>query len=176
LTLEVTPLGVDADDEPPKQDGSGWARGWADAARLQRELFATAGPSDCRAAFTENLAAATEMLDYYTEVAARGENVGKALAEARTKVEWRKELLAEIEGDVPTGRRRPAEGRRRFGANPCVCAHAWGWGNGTYSRCTPTAGGPRMGAALAPNTHQGSRIKGHSHMAAIKSNVARHQS
>jgi hypothetical protein len=91
-----TPLGVDADDEPPEQDGMAWARGWAEAAALQRELMATAGPPDCRAAYGQNLKEAEEMAAYYRSLLAEGKNVAEELEDALLEVEWRKELLADL--------------------------------------------------------------------------------
>jgi hypothetical protein len=70
LPSTITPLGVDPDAPPDEGDGRAWARGWAEAAALQRELFATAGPPDCRRAFAENLASAEEMAAYYRSLLA----------------------------------------------------------------------------------------------------------
>jgi hypothetical protein len=96
LPSTITPLGVDPDAPPDEGDGRAWARGWSDAVALQRQLMATAGPPDSRAAYGQNLKEAEEMAAYYRSLLAEGKNVAEELEDALLEVEWRKELLTDL--------------------------------------------------------------------------------
>jgi hypothetical protein len=107
LPSTVTPLGVDADEDPPEQDDRAWARGWAEAVSLQKELLRVAGPPNVRRAYEANLREAEEMAAYCRELVDNsnkgGQGTGRdplsrllALDEAEGEVAWRQQLLDEL--------------------------------------------------------------------------------
>jgi hypothetical protein len=107
LGANVITSNCTADDKPPEQDSRAWARGWAEAVSLQKELLRVAGPPNVRRAYEANLREAEEMAAYHRELVndfdRGGKGIGRdplsrllALDEAEAEVAWRQQLLDEL--------------------------------------------------------------------------------
>ena len=105
LPVEVISLGVDQ-GEPPDYLDAHQCADWRAAQVLQRELLKVAGWPDCRAAYEANLKEALEWAAYCKEEVDHCSHQGtgsdlasrrRKLEEAKTSVDYRKRLLAELE-------------------------------------------------------------------------------